>query len=198
MSKDILLRKVFSKMGEINKDFRFQIFRPRKNKYIKIPKGTKWDCGCECYYFDTEKGGLKLYKARKEAKNALRRQKIANKKGLAPDLLSDDIIIINLKEDLSGNFYDNKQYKELFFKRRTGKRLYGYYTEKVQIYLSIKYYERPRIDIEKLRHSLSKLYGRNQFRDLRPCNIGVKNGNPIATDFGECSFEKKVAGYEEQ
>ena len=175
-------------MEEVQRDFKFHIFRPQKNKYIKILKGTKWDFGSECYFFDTKEGGLKLYNNRKEAKNAFRRQKIANRKGLAPDLLSDDIIIINIKEDLAENFYNG--YSCSHFNGRKYKRLYGYYTEKVKILYNLSYKKREKLNIDKkkLRISLSKLYGKNRFRDLRPVNIGIKKGKAVAIDFGKYSF----------
>ena len=178
-------------MKKIKKELRFHILSPRKNKYIRIMKGTSWDAGCECYFFDTKKGGLKLYNNKREARNAFCRQKIANKKGLAPNILSKDLITIDLKNEECKKFFKDGYDYDDSRSRMSGK-IHGYYTEKVKILFDIPWKERPdNYDEDELEVKLSKLYHGKNFKDLRACNIGVKKGKLVAIDFGKYSFERE-------
>ena len=179
-------------MEKTEKEIRLHILSPRKNKYIRIIKGTSWDAGCECYFFDTKKGGLKLYNNKREARNAFSRQKMANKKGLAPDVLSEDLITIDLKNNDCKEFF-KEGHEDDDSRSRMSRKIHGYYTEKVKILMDLPWGERPDYDEDRddLKVRLSNLYRGKEFKDLRTCNIGIKKGKLVAIDFGKYSFERE-------
>lgn len=175
-------------MDLIKKDFKLYISSPRKNKYIKISEGSKWSSGSECYFFDTEKGGFKLYEYKSEAKVAMNSQKKANEKGLAPDVLSEEIIEIDLRDNISNSLHDDA--RDSFLSSRVGKKFYGYFTEIVDVLddytLSEKLFFAE--EISKLSGKLNEIFD-GRFTDLRFCNVGIKEAKLVGIDFGLCSFK---------